>query len=138
MMEDDTTVAAKDFDERLNNALKSIGASVESMSNLAGAVLQIAKQTLSLRYDGKPVIASSKMIGSQSISEVIWEGRNHSMHRDEGEPRGNVQNMLNALSNDLHINIEAGKNNSLSILGAFGWKSELDVIADLEAMLYSS
>ena len=127
--------AEKDIEERLNNALASIGATVESMSSLAGSVLQIAKQVLSLRHSGKPTITAAKSIGSQSIVDVIWAGRNHAMHWDEGAPRANVQNMLNSLEADLDIIIEVGKNNCLSILGALDWKSSDDVVSDLKILV---
>ncbi len=125
----------KDIEERLSNALESIGATVESMSSLAGSVLQIAKQVLSLRHSGKPTISTARTVGSQSIVEVVWEGRNHAMHWDEGTPRAIVQSMLDALKTDLAITIEVGKNNCLSILGALGWTSCDDVISDLKVLV---
>ena len=125
--------AKKDFDQRLEIALESVGATVESMSCLAGAVLQIAKQVLSLRHSGKPEI-SARNIGSQSIIDVIWEGRNHAMHWGDGEPRPKVKDMLNALSLDIGISIDLGKNNSPAILDALCWKSSDDMIADLKEL----
>ena len=127
--------AKKDITERLNNALASIGASVESMSSLAGSILQIAKQVLSLRHSGKPKLTSAKNVGSQSIVEVIWEGRNHAMHWDEGAPRAPVRIMLDNLAKDLGITIEIGNNNCLSILGALEWSSTDAVIKDLSELI---
>ena len=120
--------------EKLEKALGSIGATIESMSGLAGAVLQIAKQSLSLRHSGKPNITGARQIGSQSVVEVIWEGRNHAMHWDEGAPRESVRKMLNALATDLNITIESGKNNCLSILGALDWRRPENVESDLQAL----
>ena len=122
--------AKKDFDQRLEIALESIDVSVESMSCLAGAVLQIAKQVLSLRYSSKPKISGARNIGSQSIIDVIWEGRNHAMHWEE-DPRQKVTDMLKALS----IKPEPGKNYCLSILDALCWKSPDDMIADLKKLI---
>lgn len=127
--------AAKDLDVKLNNALSSIGATVDSMSSLAGSVLQIAKQVLSLRHGGKPTIPTSRTIGSQSIIEIIWEGRNHAMHWDEGAPRARVQTMLITLHADLGLNIVIGYNNCMSILGALGWNSTDAVVGDLYALI---
>lgn len=127
--------AATGLASRLEKALGSIGATVESMSSLAGAILQIAKQVLSLRYSGKPNILAARDIGSQKIIEVIWEGRNHAMHWDEGAPNKKVQGMLDALSKDLGITIEVGRNNCLSILGALNWSSAEAVVNDLHALI---
>ena len=129
-------IAAQEDDARkLEKALFNIGSTVESMSGLAGAVLQIGKQALSIRYKGKPDLPAARTIGTQNIVEVVWEGRNHAMHWDEGAPRGRVKDMLNALTTDLNITIEIGKNNCLSVLGALEWKKSEDVISDLKALV---
>jgi hypothetical protein len=134
-LEDKKKEARDDEDERLAKALASIGATVESMSTLAGAVLQIAKQSLSLRYSGKPTISGAITIGSQSIIEVIWEGRNHAMHWDEGAPKKMVKDMLNALEVDFNTTVALGSNNCLSILGALDWKTAKNVESDLKALM---
>ena len=133
--ENQKEVAENDSEERLRNALASIGTTDESMSSFAGGVLQIAKQVLSMRSSGKPVhISGARNIGSQSIIEVIWEGRNHAMHWDEGVPHRKVKDMLDTLSSDLKITIVISRNNCLSILGALGWKSADDMVADLKEL----
>ncbi len=134
-LEQQKHIASQDISIKLDNALANIGATVDSMSSLAGSILQIAKQIISLRHSCKPNIPNSRNIGNQSIEEVIWEGRNHSMHWEEETPRKKVQDMLDALTNDLGINIVAGSNNSLSILGALGWTSTDSVINDLETLI---
>ncbi|OOY49060.1 hypothetical protein BOV94_12615 [Solemya velum gill symbiont] len=123
----------KSKEERLSNALESIGATIDSMSVLAGAVLQIAKQIISLRHGRKkPIIDKAKMIGSQNIVEIIWEGRNHAAHWEENEPRNEaVTTMLTTLSEELGLDIHYGKNNSPTILEALNWHSADHVIGDL-------
>ena len=127
--------AQEDDSVRLEKAIFSIGTTVESMSSLAGAVLQIGKQALSMRHAGKPNLPAARTIGTQNIIEVIWEGRNHAMHWDEDSPRQRVRDMLNTLANDLGITIEEGKNNCLSVLGVLGWKKTDDVISDLKVLV---
>lgn len=123
-------------DERLADALARIDATTDSMSLLAGAILQIAKQILSLRYGNKPSLPHAKKIGSQNIVEVIWEGRNYAAHWEENPPKKEpVKTMLANLAADLGTRIEYGKNNCLSILGALDWKSADDVISDLKALV---
>ncbi len=121
--------------DRLKDALASIGATVESMSALAGTVLQIAKQVLALRFTRKPTLPSARKVGSQSIVELIWEGRNHAMHWDEAEPKPRLKKMLDTLSADLRTKLQVRENNSLSILGALGWQSPEQVIADLSDLV---
>ena len=106
-------------------------AKVESMSCLAGALLQIAKQALSLRHSGKPKISGARNIGSQSIVDVIWGGRNHAMHWDDRVLSIKVTEVLDACS----IKPDPGKNYCLSILDALGWKSPDAMIADLKKLI---
>lgn len=134
-LEKQKTVAQENDAGKLEKALFNIGSTVESMSGLAGAVLQIGKQALSIRHARKPNLSTARTIGAQNIVEVVWEGRNHAMHWDEGAPRDPVSNMLNALATDLNITIEVGKNNCLSILGALEWKKPEDVVSDLKALV---
>lgn len=126
----------QDISARLEGALASIGATVDSMSSLAGTILQIAKQVLSLRHGpSKPRIGTARNIGSQSIVDVIWEGRNHAMHWDEGTPKPRVQAMLDLLKADFGVNIVIGSNNSLSILGILKWSSTDSVVKDLMLLI---
>ncbi|HHY0448322.1 TPA: hypothetical protein ACVU41_000254 [Vibrio parahaemolyticus] len=127
--------AQEDIPQKIDAALANIGATIDSMSSLAGAILQIAKQVLGLRHNGKPNMVSSRNIGSQGIIEIIWEGRNHAMHWDEGSPKEKVKLMLESLKKDLSLDIELGSNNCLSILGALGWTSTDEVITDLHALV---
>ncbi len=134
-LEKQKKAAQEDDAKKLEKALFNIGSTVESMSGLAGAVLQIGKQALSIRHAGKPNLPAARAIGTQNIVEVVWEGRNHAMHWDEGAPRERVRNMLNTLAADLNITIEIGKNNCLSVLGALEWKKHEDVISDLKTLV---
>ncbi|MEW8051984.1 MAG: hypothetical protein AB2809_16605 [Candidatus Thiodiazotropha sp.] len=56
--------AQEDDAEKLEKALFNIGSTIESMSGLAGAVLQIGKQSLSLRHSGKPNLSGARTIGT--------------------------------------------------------------------------
>jgi hypothetical protein len=134
-LEKEKAEVAKDTDKKIESALLRIGSTMESMSSLAAAVLQIAKQAISLSHSDKPSLPSARKIGSQSIVEVIWEGRNHGMHWGEGSPRPKVKAMLDTLTRDKAITMEAKTNNCVSILGALDWKSSADAIADLKLIV---
>src|SRR4051794_20405960 len=47
---------------------------------IAGAILQIAKQGLSLSHGPLGNCPAGRGIGSQTLSTVIWQGRNQAMH----------------------------------------------------------
>ncbi|HFU7072906.1 TPA: hypothetical protein ACGN07_005660 [Bacillus cereus] len=68
---------------KYNDSLKAANGTVEALS---GAVLQIAKQGISIvhgssKFDCEKV--GCKEFGSATLLDVIWEGRNQSMHFEE-------------------------------------------------------
>jgi hypothetical protein len=64
---------------------------------LSGAILQIAKQGISLRY-GKPYNApDGDNIGGVLIKDIIWEGRNQSIHY--GNPKEVSDNVVTLFAN---------------------------------------
>lgn len=115
----------------LEEQLEKIGASADSMASLAGSVFQIAKQILSLRHRGKPRLPGCRKIGTQSVVDVIWEGRNHSMPWEEANPNSEVKEMIKLLNADLNMDLKYGENNCLSLLAVLSWSSAEEVIADL-------
>jgi hypothetical protein len=77
------------------------------------------------------------MIGSQRITEVIWEGRNHALHYETGSPYLRVKQMLKTLGDDFNITFDSDQNNSLAILDLLGWKDATAVLSDLHALIRS-
>jgi flagellar biosynthesis/type III secretory pathway chaperone len=65
---------------KILETLACINATEESMAILASAVIQFARQVLSFRFGRKLNLRNVRIIASQSIVEIIWEGRNHTMH----------------------------------------------------------
>lgn len=111
-----------------------IDATMTSIGVIAGAILQVAKQALSYRWGSKKgalVVTSARSIFSQSIIEVIWEGRNHAMHWEDGPGRKPVKDMLAALEADSGWLLPSGDNHAPLLLDALGWHSADVAINDL-------
>jgi AbiV family abortive infection protein len=123
----------------IRNKIASINATQEAVDIAAGAVLQIAKQSLSFRFgDKKPADThNTRKIGTQSIIDVIWQGRNHALHWEESEPRKAARTMLEQLKKDCGLDIHFDKNNALAIVNELGWTKVPNVIADLRAIIKS-
>ena len=121
--------------QQLSSALATMGATEESMSVIAGAILQVGKQVLSYRHGAKGNLPTSRMVGTQHLTEVVWEGRNHAMHWEEHSPRPPVTAMLNALATDLQVQIVPNSNNSWAILAAIGWTNENEMVAELKQLI---
>ena len=68
-----------------------------SRSRQAGALLQYTKHGIAVVHRGRGSKAG-RGIGSQSLRDVIWEGRNQAMHWDEGRLNANVRSVFAALT----------------------------------------
>lgn len=69
-----------EFENKVHGLTESIEAKSASISALSGAILQLAKQCISLRY-GRPQNApDGPDVDGISVKEIIWEGRNQSIH----------------------------------------------------------
>lgn len=123
------------LDERIQRTLQRLESNIETMASLAGAVLQISKQTLALEHQTKPSNLASRRIGSLGIDEIIWEGRNHAVHWEDNKPRAPVKQMLKTLENEQRPGIKLGTNNSLKIIDVLGWETAMDVLKDLEQLI---
>ena len=102
---------------------------------MAGAVLQISKQALALKYKAKPSLMDRRQIGSLGIEQIIWEGRNHAVHWEDDQPHPPAKKMLETLGCENGLEIANGKNNSLTIIYALGCKTAEDVISDLAKLI---
>lgn len=121
--------------KQLEDLLAKFGATEQAMAILAGSVLQLAKQTLSFRFGFKGNLPDSSAVGTQLMTEVIWEGRNHAMHWEEGRTDTKAHKMLQTLENDGLATVMLCENNSLAILDALGWKTADDVVLLLERLV---
>jgi hypothetical protein len=103
----------------------------------AGAVLQVGKQALSFRYGSKTCLSvlHSRCIGSQSVLDIVWEGRNHAMHWEEVEPKPAVEKMLAALQADRGAAIRPGVSNAVVILDCLGWRDAQTTVAELLTLM---
>lgn len=126
----------EDFQKReRRRVLARLESETDSQDVLAGAVLQIAKQTISYRFGSKPTLADARTIGDQSIVEVIWQGRNHALHWEEKSPHPPVREMLEGLNRDFEISLDLAENNSVAIVYLLDWKTVEDVIRDLQDLI---
>ena len=117
-------------------AIARLKATDESIGVVAGSVLQLAKQLLSFRFGKKGgVPAGARQVGTQSVVEVIWEGRNHVLHWEEGGNKQPVVDMLEKLRMELGTELVAGVNNAVAILEALNWKTADDVEKELRTLV---
>jgi hypothetical protein len=103
----------------------SIDAKDFSLRALSGALLQIAKQGISLEHGGLSACPTGRSIGSESLKNVIWQARNQSMHFEEGKPHQPVRSCFRNLENDFGAQFSLASNPPLNlarhVVKLLGW-----------------
>lgn len=96
-----------------------------SLSALGGSLLQYGKQGISLQYGGIDACPEGRRIGGVPLRDLIWFGRNQSIHWDEGEFKGTTKTFLENLAatkggafSDYKIRCL-----SLDVINLIGWKT---------------
>lgn len=124
--------------EGVRAEIDAVSASLEarriSVSAIAGALLQLGKQGISavhtrVRNDAPP----GPPVGGQPLRDVIWEGRNHSMHWEEGNPHPPVVTCFDQLALDFDPKLGNYRieNVAKEVIEALGWHSFDDMRTDL-------
>lgn len=111
-----------------------------SLSALGGALLQIAKRGLSLVHgEKKSDCPNGRLMGTQSLKEVIWEGRNQAVHYDSGNYKQPVIDCFATLASDFGPDFELAANGrrclAKEVVSLMGWQNYVDYRCDMEGLL---
>lgn len=118
----------------LDDGLSNIAAHEFSVASLSGSLLQYGKQGLSLRFGKQRAgCPDGRMIGSQTLNEVIWQARNQALHWEDGTFSAAVVQCFDALA--LNINAVFGQYRTRSmafeVVDLLGWRTVEDFTNDL-------
>lgn len=104
---------------------------------LAGALLQIAKQGVSIRYGSLVLCPKGRAIGTnECLKNVIWQGRNQSMHYEEGTYHAPVQTCYSNLESDFGVQFTLGTSNlALITIDLLGWSEYTQYENDMKSLL---
>lgn len=108
---------------------------------VAGAILQIARQCISLAWPTtKERMNKGRMVGSQHLSSVIWHARNQALHFEEGIPKNeNTRKSIELLSDEFSIPIDnlnkSPRPLSVEILEILEWNNYEAYAKDIVGML---
>lgn len=115
-----------------------ISARQMSIDALAGALLQIAKQGLSAVHGRHLSDAPSgrSITSSQGLAAVIWQGRNQSMHWEDGQVHPPVVQCFQELQTEVHS--EFGdfnqRNLAFALVNHLGWQTWSDFRDDMRKL----
>lgn len=116
-----------------------IGTRQHAIQSISGAILQIAKQGISLVHGQPGNGPTGRALGSLVIRDIIVQARNQSMHYEEGNPRNGVRLLFDALKSDhgdvFCLKLHAGQNRAKQVLDLLGWNSYAAYLDDMRTLL---
>jgi len=121
----------------LDSLSRSILAKKDSMNSLSMSLLQIAKQGISTVHGNPSNCPPGRNIGSESLKNVIWQGRNQAIHCEEGNPNQRVKdcfsNLATDFGSDYDLSTDYTENRARKIIDLLEWNSydkyETDMIS---------
>lgn len=131
--------------EELQKLDIELKANIVSINALSTAVLQIARQGLSIAYSperGKTLSSSPQVrcIHGIPVQEIIWDGRNHAIHYEESPNHNqNTKALFEKLEKYYGSRFSLKKNPHKSLAGdlidLLGWNNYGLYLQDLEKLL---
>jgi hypothetical protein len=99
----------------------------------SGNLLQYAKQGISFAHHGLAPCPDGRLIGSQPIKTIIWQGRNQALHWEDGNFTRPVVNCFETLEREIDPKFGdyARRNLAFDVIELFGWRTVADFEADL-------
>ena len=116
-----------------DEVVKVVSLHAFSCSAQSGSVLQYAKQGISLVHAGPSGCPEGRRIGSQSLRNVIWQGRNQAIHWEEGKLNNAVQTCFQALAAEVDPRFSGFLSHSLAfeVIDLLGWRDYADFERDM-------
>lgn len=108
---------------------------------LCGALLQIAKQGISVTYghEWKTNCPEGRAIGSETLRNIIWQGRNHSMHYEEKKKPDEATRQcfanLEALDARISLSSQPSTNFAAHVIDLLQWHSYAEYENDMTSLL---
>lgn len=131
--------------EQQKHQINSIKSSMESKKSaiefIAGSILQLARQGISIVHSNDPGSPPGRMIGSVSLRAIVWYGRNQAIHYEE-PPKLPVVNLFRVLEKEhgqhFSLQLNQGKNMAKHVITLLGWDSYEAYLSDMESLLAST
>jgi len=104
-----------------------------SVASLAGAVLQFAKQGISISIGELKYCSASRLIGTQALHTVIWQARNQALHWEAASFNPPVKKCFERLTDEVDRKFDeyTKRNMAVDVLDLFSWKKFSDFKTDM-------
>jgi hypothetical protein len=117
----------------------SIGTHQQATQAIAGAILQIAKQGISIVHGDLAGAPEGRKIGSLPIRDIIWQARNQALHFEEGSFKKAVTTLFSALEAEqgpqFSLAQHANQCRAKQVLGLLRWDSYEHYLNDMVVLL---
>lgn len=117
----------------------SVGARQQATQAIAGAVLQIAKQGISLVHGDLKTAPEGRKIGSAPIRDIIWQARNQALHYEEGSFNSAVTGLFATLEHEqgasFSLSLHSNQSRAKQILSFLGWVDHATYLQDMKVLL---
>lgn len=117
----------------------SIGTHQQAVQAIAGSILQIVKQGISIVHGELRDAPEGRKIGSASLRDIVWQARNQAMHYEEGKFGKPVVDLFATLENEqgAHFSLTRHPNQSRAkqVLMLLGWSSYAAYVNDMRSLL---
>lgn len=101
-----------------------LGTIEDSLNIIAGSVLQISKQGISSVYGSLMNCPSGRILGGETLKNIVWQGRNQAMHFEESNYNQKVIDCFANLKLDYGSRFSLGnKNLAYEVVRLLGWTS---------------
>jgi hypothetical protein len=110
-----------------------VAARAFSTNAQCASLLQYAKQGISLVHQRLEDCPEGRLIGSQGIKHIIWQGRNQAIHWDEGNFRLPVVTCFETLAREKDILFSEFRirNLAVEVLELLDWRTFADFESDM-------
>lgn len=139
MKASDIGTQLKNLESQIRITKNSISFKEFSLKTLAGSILQIAKQGISIVHSSLQNCPTGKSIGQETLKNVIWQGRNQALHFEDASFNQSVTQCFNNLEQDFGINFclspASPENKALYVLEILDWETYEKYEADMDSIL---
>ncbi|MBI6674239.1 hypothetical protein YA0637_22110 [Pseudomonas syringae] len=108
---------------------------------IAGAMLQICKQTLSVAHGKQANGPKGKSVSSSCVRDLIWHGRNQSMHYEDTRPNSTWVEEFRTLNTENPGKFEMARpyrSLALDVLDLLGWTTNYGKLdSDMRGLIAS-
>jgi hypothetical protein len=105
---------------------------------MCGALLQIAKQGLSLVHGSLAAAPDGRFLQGISLKEIVWQGRNQAIHCEEGRFNPPVTALFNRLEiacgPEFSLQTHTGQSRAKQVVKLLGWTNYQSYRCDMQLL----